>query len=107
MNIWNEEKYIIAWNFASSVHNGQFVPGTQIPYINHIGLVAMESMATIAVQNELIEFPDLFILSAVLHDTIEDTATTYQDIQKNLVQMSPTEFKHYQKIQIYHQKKKK
>ena len=81
MNIWNQEKYIKAWNFASTVHNGQLVPGTKIPYINHIGLVAMESMSAIATQNELISSPDLLVLCAVLHDTIEDTDTTFQDIQ--------------------------
>ena len=47
MIIWSQDNYIKAWNYASSVHNGQLIPGTDIPYINHIGLVAMEAMAAI------------------------------------------------------------
>ncbi len=72
----------MAWNFASTIHNGQLVPGTEIPYIHHIGLVAMESMAALAVQNSEIRSPDLLILSAVLHDTIEDTNATFEDIKR-------------------------
>lgn len=80
MNIWNQDKYIRAWNFASTVHDGQLVPGTNIPYIHHIGLVAMEAMAAIA-QSQTISSPDLLVISAVLHDTIEDTGTTFEVIK--------------------------
>lgn len=61
------------------MHNGQIVLGTGIPYINHIGLVAMEAMAAVA-HDPAIVFPDLLVLCAVLHDTIEDTSTTYEEI---------------------------
>ena len=81
MNSWSREKYIEAWNYASSIHNGQLVPGTDFPYINHIGLVAMEAMAVVA-QDENIEKPDLLILCALLHDAIEDTGTTYEEIER-------------------------
>ena len=50
-----------------------------MPYINHLGLVAMESMAAIANGAEL-ESPDLLVLCALLHDIIEDTNGTYHDI---------------------------
>ncbi|WPL13535.1 hypothetical protein Thiosp_03339 [Thiorhodovibrio litoralis] len=33
MNIWNQDKYLKAWNFASKIHNGQKLPGSDIPYI--------------------------------------------------------------------------
>jgi (p)ppGpp synthase/HD superfamily hydrolase len=81
MGIWNQDDYIKAWNFAAIAHNGQLVPGTDIPYIYHIGLVAMEAMAAIA-HTETISSPDLLVLCAVLHDSIEDTNATYDDIQK-------------------------
>jgi (p)ppGpp synthase/HD superfamily hydrolase len=74
--MWNPEKYIKAWHFASVAHNGQMVPGTDIPYINHIGLVAMEAMSVIT-YNSTIEKPDLLIQCALLHDAIEDTNCTY------------------------------
>ena len=61
------------------MHHGQVVPGTDMPYINHLGLVAMESMAAIANGAEL-ESPDLLVLCALLHDIIEDTNGTYHDI---------------------------
>lgn len=80
MNIWNQEKYIKAWNFASRVHNGQLVPGTDVPYINHIGNVAMEAMAAIAYA-KYINDPDLLVLCALLHDVIEDTSNTYDKIE--------------------------
>jgi len=61
MKIWSQDKYINAWNFASRVHNGQLVPGGKIPYINHIGLVAMEAMAAVT-QTDNINSPDLVVL---------------------------------------------
>jgi len=81
MKIWSQDKYINAWNFASRVHNGQLVPGGKIPYINHIGLVAMEAMAAVT-QTDNINSPDLVVLCALLHDTIEDTPMTAADIEK-------------------------
>ena len=79
MTTWNPDKYIDAWNFASVVHNGQIVPGTQNPYINHIGLVAMEAMAAVTNSGN-INNPDLLVQCALLHDTIEDTECTYETI---------------------------
>ncbi len=81
MSIWNQENYIEAWNYACSAHNGQFVLGRDIPYINHIGLVAMEAMAAIT-HSSTINAPDLLVVCALLHDTIEDTTCTYDEITK-------------------------
>lgn len=81
MNIWNQEKYIKAWKFVSIAHHGQIVPGTNIPYINHIGNVAMEAMAAIA-NGTQINNPDLLIQCALLHDVIEDTNCTYHEIKR-------------------------
>lgn len=79
MNSWDQDKYLEAWNFASAIHNGQTLPGSKIPYINHLGLVAMEASATIA--NEGIKQPNLLVLCALLHDSIEDTSTTFNIIK--------------------------
>ena len=91
--MWDQDEYIKAWHFASAAHNQQLVPGTNNPYINHIGLVAMEVMAACSqpslaqsiieqstIEQPIIEQPTLAVLCALLHDTIEDTTTTYDDV---------------------------
>jgi (p)ppGpp synthase/HD superfamily hydrolase len=62
------------------MHIGQLVPGTEIPYINHLANVAMEAMSAIALSHN-IKQPDLLVQCALLHDTIEDTACSYEDIK--------------------------
>lgn len=79
MKIWDQDKYQQAWNFSSEIHNGQTLPASDIPYINHLGLVAMEATATVA--HEAIDNPNLLVLCALLHDAIEDTDATYEDIE--------------------------
>jgi len=82
--MWNQDQYIKAWNFASTVHNVQQVPGTDIPYINHIGLVAMEVMAAVA--HNAVDNPTLGVQCALLHDTIEDCEVTFEQIQTMFAQ---------------------
>jgi len=77
--MWDQDQYIKAWNFSSKVHNTQQVPGTDFPYINHIGLVAMEVMA--AVSHGEVDNPTLAVQCALLHDTIEDCDVTSKQIQ--------------------------
>ncbi len=77
--MWDQDQFLKAWNFASSIHNGQTLPGSDIPYINHIGLVAMEAMAAITDNND-IQFPDRLVICALLHDAIEDTDTSYEHL---------------------------
>ncbi len=79
MNYWNQEMYIAAWNFASRAHLGQKVPGKDLPYINHVGNVAMEVMSAIARSNAPLD-ADLAVQCALLHDVIEDTKTEYSDL---------------------------
>lgn len=79
--MWDQDTYLKAWNFASSIHLGQTIPGSDIAYINHLGLVTMEATAAIA-NNQNIQNPNLLIQCALLHDSIEDTPTTYKEIEK-------------------------
>jgi len=81
MNIWDQDSYLKAWNYASTIHLGQTIPGSDISYINHLGLVSMEAIAAIT-NNPNIEKPNLLILCALLHDSIEDTETSFEDIKK-------------------------
>ncbi len=77
--MWDQELVIKAWNFSSSVHKKQLMPGSDIPYLNHLGLVTMEVMSAVASHET--EQANLSVLCAILHDTIEDTQTCYQDIK--------------------------
>jgi len=82
MPLWNQDRLLAAWNFASLAHKDQKVPGTDLAYINHIGTVAMEVMGAVSSSPEGIETPDLAILCALLHDTIEDTGTSFDELQE-------------------------
>ena len=77
--LWDQETYIKAWNFASMAHNGQCLLGSSIAYINHIGLVAMEAMASIMADPSIKEV-DLFLQCALLHDVLEDTLIAYDEL---------------------------
>lgn len=81
MNIWDPEEYIKAWKFACVAHHGQFLPGTHLPYVNHLSNVAMECMCAIARNDTTIDNPNLLIQSALLHDVIEDTDTSYDGLK--------------------------
>ncbi len=79
MQTWNPDNYLKAWNFASKAHNGQRLTGSDVPYITHIGLVTMEVLTAIHHSNHVAS-PDLAVQCALLHDTIEDTGCSYEDI---------------------------
>jgi (p)ppGpp synthase/HD superfamily hydrolase len=76
---WSQDTYIRAYKFAAQAHDGQLVPGTDLPYIMHLSFVAMEVIAALTV--EQVDNPDLAVQCALLHDTIEDTDVTYDDVQ--------------------------
>ncbi len=76
--MWNQNTIQKAWNFASEVHKGQTVPGSEISYLNHIGNVAFEAMASTSDADN----PELLILCAILQDSIEDTDTTYDQLSE-------------------------
>lgn len=74
MSTWNQDLYLDALNFAARAHHAQTIPGGDVPYLVHLCQVAMEVMASPACD-------DLALACALLHDTIEDTATTFEEIQ--------------------------
>lgn len=78
MTTWSQDIYTETWQCAAEAHQGQTFPGTTWPYIVHISTVAMEVMAALAV--ETMPAPNLAIQCALLHDVIEDTPTTYQQV---------------------------
>lgn len=76
--MWSQDRYIAAAQFAARAHVGQSVPGTELPYLLHVTLVAMEVQA--ALRAETGHDEDLAVLCALLHDTVEDTAVTYGEV---------------------------
>lgn len=82
-NLWSPDLYQQAWHFASIAHSeqsyGNTVTGEPIPYLNHVANVAME-VCWAAVQTAETIDTDLAVQCALLHDVIEDTETTEQQL---------------------------
>lgn len=70
--LWSPDRYRDAYRFAAEAHQGQLVRGTNLPYLMHLSLVAMEVMA--ALIHEPAHDGDLAVQCALLHDILEDTA---------------------------------
>ena len=62
-----------AIDFATKVHEGQYRKGTDRPYIVHPMEVG-KIVSTMTQDEEIIS-------AAILHDTIEDTGVTYEDLK--------------------------
>lgn len=79
---WSPEIYLRAWHFATRAHVGQTYggsePGLHVEYINHIGSVAMEVIHSISDDSRYDAV--LAIQCALLHDTLEDTDATYEQL---------------------------
>ncbi len=52
INNWSQDTYIKAYRFAALAHHGQKIPGTEIPYIQHLSFVSMEIIAALNVEKE-------------------------------------------------------
>jgi (p)ppGpp synthase/HD superfamily hydrolase len=75
---WSQETYIKAYKFAAQAHQSQKMPGSEIPYIMHLSFVSMEVIAALNIEKEC--DGNLAIQCAILHDSIEDTNTNYEQI---------------------------
>jgi guanosine-3',5'-bis(diphosphate) 3'-pyrophosphohydrolase len=73
--------YQEAIKFATLKHleQNQTVPGTNMPYMVHLSNVAMEIL--MAAQNSTDFNLEFSIQVALLHDTLEDTSTTLQELE--------------------------
>ena len=77
-NRWSREKYFKALKFAAEAHEDQLMPGTELPYVVHVSLVAMEIIS--ALVEEAVDMPNLAVQCALLHDCLEDTYIIYDEI---------------------------
>jgi (p)ppGpp synthase/HD superfamily hydrolase len=78
-NNWSQKSYLKAFHKAAKAHQGQTIPGSQIPYITHLSIVSMEVIAALSIERE--RNGNLAIQCAILHDIIEDTNTTFAEIK--------------------------
>jgi (p)ppGpp synthase/HD superfamily hydrolase len=76
--LFDQDRWIAAWRFAATAHLGQLFCGSDLPYIVHLGMVAMEVKAALAAEPQW--DGDLAVLCALLHDTVEDTAVTEAEL---------------------------
>lgn len=67
------ETYTKALIFAAKAHHGQYRKGSGLPYIVH-------PIAVAALAHER-GWPEHVVTACLLHDTVEDTATTIEDIR--------------------------
>lgn len=76
--MFNVDRYVAALRFAAERHAGQLVPSSELPYLVHVTTVTAEVIAALPVTPGI--DGDLAVQCALLHDTIEDTKTTYEEI---------------------------
>ena len=79
MYIMDRNLHSRALELAATSHLGQTIPGSELPYIVHVGQVVMLVMTAIA-RGGGVEDPDLAVLCALLHDVLEDTPVEYEQI---------------------------
>lgn len=77
--MFSQEKYLKALNFAALAHKEQKTPNG-LPYLTHLCSVAMEVIHACEESKYEIEKSDFSITCALLHDVIEDTTFTYDNI---------------------------
>lgn len=83
--MWSPERWHEAWEFASHAHHGQHLPGSELPYAGHVVAVAMEVARAIALRHvgeRPVAQPDLALACALLHDVVEDTPITVEQIEQ-------------------------
>ncbi|HUS29322.1 MAG TPA: HD domain-containing protein [Kofleriaceae bacterium] len=76
--MYSPDRYVAAMRFAAERHLAQKEPGSELPYLVHIVSVAAEVIA--ALPTTTLADPDLAVTCALLHDTVEDTATTLDEV---------------------------
>ncbi len=81
MTTWSQDKYIKALRYAAQAHNKQVFPGTDLPYLVHITLVSMETIAALSVDRSKLD-GDLAVQCALLHDVMEDAEKSYLEIRR-------------------------
>lgn len=79
-----QDYYQCAIQFAGEKHKHQTLPGSEANYLQHVSNVAMEILLAYAhTKNFDVDFA---VQTALLHDTIEDTDATYEEVKQHFGQ---------------------
>jgi (p)ppGpp synthase/HD superfamily hydrolase len=81
--MFNQDLYQEAAEFAATAHRDQTwygADGQTLSYVLHFTGVAAEVIASLAA--EPTEHGDLAVTCALLHDTVEDTSVTLEDVER-------------------------
>ncbi|MDR3086619.1 MAG: HD domain-containing protein [Azoarcus sp.] len=70
-----------AWQFAALRHQGQLYSDTELPYLVHLGAVLLNLLP--ALEEMPLVDSALAQCCAILHDTVEDTKTTADEIREH------------------------
>lgn len=76
---WSQDVFLETFRFAAQAHVNQSVPGSDIPYLYHITLVAMEIIAALRYNDRV--NGDFAVQCALLHDVLEDTGKGFDELK--------------------------
>lgn len=82
MSVWDTYQKTIL--FAAAAHKGQCLPSSDITYVVHLSNVAMEVIMahkSVCAPDESFDL-ELAVSGALLHDTLEDTAVSFEQLEK-------------------------
>ena len=77
--MFTPDRYVDAMRFAAAAHLAQKEPGGELPYLVHVVSVAAEVIAALPTLADI--DADLAVTCALLHDTVEDTSVTLDEIR--------------------------
>ena len=77
--MFSPDRYVDAMRFAAVAHNAQKAVGADLPYLVHVVSVAGEVIAALPTLRDV--DADLAVTCALLHDTVEDTQVTLDEIR--------------------------
>ena len=80
-NHWSQDAFIRTYQYAAGAHAKQKVPGSDLPYIAHLTMVAAEVMAAISADS--VDDVDLAVQCALLHDIIEDQGFKHDQLKSD------------------------
>jgi (p)ppGpp synthase/HD superfamily hydrolase len=79
--MWSADRYNKALRFAGEWHGDQKVPGTDISYLMHLTQVCQQALWG-ALTDASLDI-NLVMESALLHDVIEDTPCSYEEVAQH------------------------